>query len=173
MKNTNHIANNHGQAMIETIIAFSLVIFIIMVFSLHMGFMQITKLRLAMANRFMAYTAAHAVRPDAGRPLRNKTKLMLMNGPPVISNNEKYFKNLQLILKERSIKIGKIKLPGGLKKIESEISIDYALNSRIMQKITRRKYVRLSSGKMVMFKESLYKKSLSLKSIKKFLKFKK
>ncbi len=140
----------------------------IMIFLIHTGFIQIIRLRLSMANRFMVYTATHAKKPDAGRKLEDKVRLMLGNGPPVISNKEKHFKNLSLYCQEKPVSIIGIKLPFGPKKVEGQISVDYYFRSRIMQKITGKRKVTLRSDGIVMYKDSLYKGIISLGKLTKF-----
>jgi len=169
----NIIKNEKAQALSETIIVFSFVCVMIMVFLIHTGLIQVIRIRLSMANRFMVYTRAHAKNPNAGRQLQDKVKLMLQNGPPVISNRDKQIKNLVLNCQEKSVSIAGLKLPFSPKLVSGEITLDYIFRSRIMRRITGKKKITLSSGKIVMIKDFLYKDFISLASLKKFFGYKK
>ncbi len=167
------IKENKGQALSETILFFALVGMIIMIFLIQLGFIQIIRMRLSMANRFMVYTATHAKNPDAGRQLEEKVRLMLENGPPIISNKKKYFKNLSIRYKEKTVSIKGIKLPFGPKKVVGQVSVDYYFRSRIMRKILGKKKMRLRSDKIAMYKDSLYKGIISFSKLRKFFGYKK
>ncbi len=149
---------NDGHAFIETVLFFIPVYILILIFLINTGFIEIVRLRLSMANRFIVYTAAHAVNPNRGRLLEDKTRLMLENGPPIISDREKYFNDLDISCRVKPISILGIKLPFGLRSVEGIISVDYILHSSTMQKITGKKKIQLSSEKIIMYKDTTYKK---------------
>ena len=160
------LKKNEGQAFIETVLIFIPLYVVVMIFLINMGFFQIVRLRLSMANRFMVYTATHASNPHRGRLLNDKVRLMLVNGPPIISDKEKYFSNLNISYLEKPISILGIKLPFGPRTVEGITSVNYILSSSIMKKIIRKRKISLSSGKMIMYKDTTYKKSgISLKEL--------
>ncbi len=160
------LKKNEGQAFIETVLIFLPLYVVVMIFLINMGFFQIVRLRLSMANRFMVYTATHARNPHRGRLLNDKVRLMLENGPPIISDKEKYFSNLNISYLEKPVSILGIKLPFGPRTVEGITSVNYILSSSIMKKIIRKRKISLSSGKMIMYKDTTYKKSgISLKEL--------
>lgn len=162
--------NEQAQALTETIIFIFFAAIVLSLFLTHIGFIQVTRLRLAMANRFMVYSQAHDINPNAGRKLEDKIRLMLGNGPPIISEKSKNFKKLRFYKQTKSIRISGIDLPFGPVVAEGRINVDYQVRSSILQKALGRKTVRLSSGKMVQYKDILY--SFLDLDFKKFLGYK-
>jgi len=156
----NLITNEKGQAIVECILFYALIFLLIAIFLFHISFIQIVRVRLQMANRFMAYTAAHAKNPNTGRPLEEKVKLMLQNGPPVMSN--KNFNNLKLVYRSGVYRIARTGFPTPFKLLTLNISVDYKYNSQIMKKIMGKDRLKLSSVPIKIIKPGTI---FSLKSI--------
>lgn len=171
MKKRKFILNNKGQALIETVIFMFFIGIIISIFFVHIGYIEIVRLRLAMANCYMVYSQAHDINPNSGRALTDKVSLMLSNGPPVIKANSYDFGNINISKREQSASFGNLKLPFGPTLVKSSINVYYNYNSRVMQVIMGGQTgINLGSGQLEQYKETLYKNFLSSDTIKSFFK---
>jgi len=166
------LKNQNAQSLIETAIMMFFVFTLISVFFVNIGVIQNIRLRLAIVNRYMTYTATHSVNPDKGRNLQQKVLLMLKNGYPVIKKDKKNFKNVSIQLEKQTMKITEKSLPFVPKIVVGHIDVEYILNSSVMQKIVGKNTILLSSGKIYMYQDSLYKSLIPIGKLKKFLKFK-
>lgn len=155
--------------MIETVIFMFFIGILISIFFIHIGYIEIVRLRLAMANCFMLYSQAHDINPNSGRALTDKVSLMLSNGPPIIKANSYDFGNINIWKKEQSVSIGNLKLPFGPTLVKSSISVYYNYNSLVIQTVMGgQKGINLGSGQLEQYKETLYKSFLGLDTIKGF-----
>jgi len=170
MKTKRFILNNKGQALIETAIFMFFIGILISIFFVQIGYIEIVRLRLAMANCYMVYSQAHDINPNTGRSLTDKVSLMLSNGPPVIQANSANFGNINININENPFSIAGIRLPFGPRIVKGTINADYKFNSIVMKKIMGgQTSMNIGSGQLEQYKETLYISPFSLDGIKNIL----